>query len=420
MNCFEVKGGNKLNGKIGIIGAKNAAMPIVTAAVMIPGEVTLHNMPTSSDPQTLIEMTRTLGVKVKKIDNNTYSLDSTADLKSEVTGERANRIRGSQTLLGALLARTGEVTLGKLGGCRIGERPMDLHLKGFKALGAKVEEDRGAIHCRAEGGLVGANIFLDFPSVGATENIMIAATTAKGETIIENAACEPEIEDLALFLRSCGAKIIGAGSKTIKVVGVSELKPTSHSVLPDRIEAGTYMIAAAIAGGDVLVESINPTNVDSLIFKLQEIGVSVKVEGGDKVRIRNNKRVSATNIRTLPYPGFPTDLQPQMTALLSTADGVSVVTETIFENRFSSVPDLVNMGAKIKSEGRTVVIDGVERLHGTEVESLDLRGGSALILAGLSAEGTTTVAGAEHVERGFSDIVGNLTSLGADIKRTNK
>ncbi|HOO97193.1 MAG TPA: UDP-N-acetylglucosamine 1-carboxyvinyltransferase [Caldisericia bacterium] len=417
MNYYEVRGGNKLSGRIGILGAKNAAMPIVTAAVMIPGEVTLHNMPTSSDPQTLIEMTRTLGVKVKKIDNNTYSLDSTADLKSEVTGERANRIRGSQTLLGALLARTGEVTLGKLGGCRIGERPMDLHLKGFKALGAIVEEDRGAIHCKAVGGLVGANIFLDFPSVGATENIMIAATTAKGETIIENAACEPEIEDLALFLRSCGAKIIGAGSKTIKVIGVSELKPTSHSILPDRIEAGTYMIAAAIAGGDVLVESINPTNVDSLIFKLQEIGVSVKVEGGDRVRIRSNKRVSSTNIRTLPYPGFPTDLQPQMTALLSTADGVSVVTETIFENRFSCVPDLVNMGAKIKSEGHSVVIDGVEKLHGTEVEALDLRGGSALILAGLSAEGTTTVAGAEHVERGFSDITGNLSSLGAEIKR---
>lgn len=419
LSKFVIKGCKKLSGRIETSGAKNSVMPIITACCMIKGTVTLHNVPTKHDPVLLLGMMRSLGLKVKKIDKHSWSLDATGMVKSDVAGERTNRIRGSQTLLGALLARNNEVTLESLGGCSIGARPMDMHFKGFEALGASIKTVGNKIHIKAKNGLRGASVFLDFPSVGATENIMIAGCRAEGETTIENCAKEPEIIDLANFLRACGVNISGAGTETIRIIGRKELKPTSHSIMPDRIEVGTYMIAGAMTGGNISIGPINPSHVDSLIFKLQEAGISVRVEGGNRIRIKGKKRPKAMNIRTLPYPGFPTDLQPQMTSMLSVADGVSVITETIFENRFSSVPELVKMGANIESESRTIRVNGVSGLKGTTVKSFDLRGGVSLILAGLIADGETIVEDIEHIERGYEDIESKLRSLGADIKRVD-
>jgi len=417
MSCFRIIGGKKLAGRIKSSGAKNSAMPIITACCMIEGSVELHNVPSKHDPILLLNMVKGLGLKVKNTQKNTWVLDASGQIKSDVIGEKTSRIRGNQTLLGALLARNGEVRLESLGGCKIGSRPMDLHLKGFQALGATVEETGNSIYISAKDGLTGSRIFLDFPSVGATENIMLAGCMAQGETIIENCAKEPEIEDLANFLLACGARIAGAGTETICIEGQKKLKPSSHSIMPDRIEVGTYMIAGAITGGNISIGPVNPVNVDSLIFKLQEAGVSVHVEGGNQIRIKNNSRVRAVNIRTLPYPGFPTDLQPQMTSLMSVSNGVSVISETIFENRFSSVPELIKMGANISSEGRSIKVRGVEKLKGASVKSHDLRGGVSLVLAGLIAEGETIVTDIEHIERGYDRLDVKLRSLGADIER---
>ncbi len=417
MSCFRIIGGKKLAGRIKSSGAKNSAMPIITACCMIEGSVELHNVPSKHDPILLLNMVKGLGLKVKNTQKNTWVLDASGQIKSDVIGEKTSRIRGSQTLLGALLARNCEVRLESLGGCKIGSRPMDLHLKGFQALGATVEENGNSIYISAKDGLTGSRIFLDFPSVGATENIMLAGCMAQGETIIENCAKEPEIEDLANFLLACGARIAGAGTETICIEGQNKLKPSSHSVMPDRIEVGTYMIAGAITGGNISIGPVNPVNVDSLIFKLQEAGVSVHVESGNRIKIKNNSRPKAVNIRTLPYPGFPTDLQPQMTSLMSVSNGVSVISETIFENRFSSVPELNKMGANISSEGRSIKVRGVEKLKGASVKSHDLRGGVSLVLAGLIAEGETIVTDIEHIERGYDRLDEKLRSLGADIER---
>lgn len=417
MSCFRIRGGKKLAGRIKTSGAKNSVMPIITACCMIKGSVELHNVPSKHDPLLLLNMVKGLGLKVKRIKQSTWKLDASGQVKSDVVGERTSRIRGSQTLLGALLARNGEVRLESLGGCKIGARPMDLHLKGFQALGATVNISGNTIHIQAKRGLIGSRIFLDFPSVGATENIMLAGCMAEGETIIENCAKEPEIEDLANFLLACGARIAGAGTETIRIEGRKDLKPSSHSIMPDRIEVGTYMIAGAITGGNISIGPVNPTNVDSLIFKLQEAGISVRVESGNRIRIKSNSRLKAVNIRTLPYPGFPTDLQPQMTSLMSVADGVSVISETIFENRFSSAPELIKMGADIESEGRSIKINGVDKLTGATVKSHDLRGGVSLVLAGLIAEGETIITDIEHIERGYDRLDEKLRSLGADIER---
>lgn len=417
MESFVVKGGKKLSGKVQISGAKNAVMPIITACAMVGGEVILHNVPDSIDPLTLLDVMKKLGMKIKQLSPGTWSLSSNGDLKSVVEGAQTEKIRGSQTLLGAILARKGEVTLQALGGCRIGARPIDLHIKGLKALGAEVEMVKGSVFAKVNGRLKGANIFLDFPSVGATENILLAASTAEGQTIIENAAAEPEIEDLAKFLRLCGAKISGDGTKTIQIEGVESLKGTHHSIIPDRIETGTFMIGAVMAGGDVLIEQALPSTVDSLIFKLQEAGVIVRIENHTSIRIRNTSRPKAINIKTLPYPGFPTDLQPQTTAMCSIADGVSVISESVFESRFGAVPELVRMGAEIQAEGHSVIVKGVEKLQGTEVIAPDLRGAVALVLAGLCAEGTTKVVGAHHADRGYEKFEMKLKAIGADIER---
>ncbi len=419
MESFVIRGGKKLSGKVTISGAKNAAMPIITACAMIDGECILNSIPSSSDPVTLLEVMRKLGMKVKQLENGSWVLNGSSAIKSVVIGEQTEKIRGSQTLIGALLARCGEVTLQALGGCRIGARPIDLHIKGLRALGAEVEMVKGSVYAKAHGRLKGAPIFLDFPSVGATENIMLAASVADGETTIENAAAEPEIEDLANFLKKAGAKITGVGTKTIKIQGVAQLKPTLHTILPDRIETGTFMIAASLAGGDVTIEPAVPTNVDSLIFKLQEAGVPVRVENASRIRIKTSARPKAINIKTLPYPGFPTDLQPQTMAMCSVADGVSVITESVFESRFGAVPELIRMGADIALEGHSAVVRGVEKLEGTEVMAPDLRGAVSLVLAGLCAEGTTKVVGAHHADRGYEKFETKLTLLGADILRTN-
>lgn len=417
MDSFVVGGGKKLSGKVQISGAKNASMPIITACALIGGEITLHGMPKTTDPITLLEVMKNLGLKVKAESNDTWVLNASNTIKSVVDGEQTEKIRGSQTLLGALLARNGEVTLQSLGGCRIGARPIDLHIKGLKALGADIEMVKGSVYAKVDGRLKGAPVFLDFPSVGATENIMIAASTAKGETIIENAAAEPEIEDLANFLNHAGAKIFGAGTKTITVQGVDQLRSTVHTIIPDRIETGTFMIAAAIAGGDILVEHVIPYNVESLIFKLQEAGIQVRVENNSRIRIKSNGKPKAVNIKTLPYPGFPTDLQPQMSALCTIADGVSVITESVFESRFGAVPELIRMGADITSDSHSVIIKGVKKLQGAEVTGPDLRGAVALVLAGLVAEGSTKVVDTRHIDRGYENFELKLYQLGADIKR---
>jgi len=417
MESFVIEGGKRLEGVVRISGAKNAAMPILTSTLLIPGHVTLTNVPDSCDPQTLIELMKTLGVKANQIEQGTWTLDSSGIIKSEVAGDHAEKIRGSQTLLGTLLARNGHVKLPKFGGCKIGDRPIDLHIKGLKALGAEFEQYNGTVEARIYGKLKGAHINLDFPSVGATENIMLAATIAEGTTIIENAAEEPEVADLATFLNASGAQITGAGSSKITIHGVSELKPTEHTILPDRIEAGTFMIAGAITCGDVIIEPVVPSTVDALIIKLQEAGVTVHVEGSRRIHVKSEYRPNAVNIVTRPYPGFATDLQPQMSALLCLAGGSSVITETIFENRFAAVPELIKMGCKIDIDGKSIIVKGIPKLTSAEVKAPDIRGGAALILAGLAAEGTTTIKDVAHIDRGYVHIDEKLRNLGAKIKR---
>jgi len=420
MESFVVNGGNKLSGKIQISGAKNTAMPIITACALVGGEITLHSIPKTTDPITLIEVMKKLGVKAKMEGPGTWVLNASGTIKSVVDGEQTEKIRGSQTLLGALLARNGEATIQSLGGCRIGARPIDLHIMGLKALGAEVEMVKGSVYAKSNGRLKGAPVFLDFPSVGATENIMIAASTAEGETTIENSAAEPEIEDLASFLNHAGAKIFGAGTKTITIQGVQQLRPTVHTIIPDRIETGTFMIAAAIAGGDVLIEPTVPYNVESLIFKLQETGMQVRVENNTRIRIKSNGKPKAVNIKTLPYPGFPTDLQPQMSAMCTIADGVSVITESVFESRFGAVPELIRMGADITTDSHSIIVKGVKMLQGAEVAGPDLRGAVALVLAGLVAEGKTQVMDTRHIDRGYENFELKLYQLGADIRRSSQ
>lgn len=417
MEAFVVTGGKKLTGTVQVSGAKNAALPIITACCLIDGEVALHNIPYSHDAIALLEIIRKLGAKVKQLETNTWSINCTGNIKSEVVSEAAAKIRGCQTLLGALLSRNSEVTLGQLGGCKIGSRPIDLHLKGFKAMGAQVEQEAGLVNARRTDRLKGTWIFLDFPSVGATENLIIAAVQAEGETQIENAAEEPEIVDLIHFLNNCGAKIEGAGTKKLKITGVETLKPTSHTIIPDRIEAGTFMIASVITGGDITVDHIKPSFIDSLLFKFREAGVNVNIDSHNRIRVKGNVRPKAINVIASPYPGFPTDLQSQISTMCCIADGQSIITEKVFEKRFAVIPELVKMGANVVIENESLAITGIPKFQAAEVISPDLRGGVSLMLAGMNAEGTTTIIGTEHVDRGYEKIEDKLTSLGGEIKR---
>lgn len=419
MEKLIVKGGNRLVGAVKTSGAKNAVLPIIAASILGTTPSHLDEVPMLEDVHTISEVLKCLGLVVEcSPEKNVLDIDSTEITSYEAPYELVRTMRASFLVMGPLLARIGKARISMPGGCAIGARPIDIHLKGFEALGVKIEQGHGYIEASAPEGLKGTSIYFDFPSVGATENIMMAASLAEGTTILENAAEEPEIVDLANYLNKMGAKIRGAGTDTIRIEGVEKLHGADYTIIPDRIEAGTYMIAAAMTGGDVVVENVLPEHQKPLIAKLREAGAVVE-EDIDKVRVIGKNPLKAVSIKTLPYPGFPTDMQAQMMAMMVIAEGRSKVTETVFENRFMHVVELNRMGAQISTEGRSAVIDGPCKLTGCDVRATDLRAGAAMILAGLVAEGTTRIGDLHHIDRGYENIVAKLKKLGADIERVD-
>lgn len=416
MERLIVKGGNRLIGTVKTSGAKNAVLPIIAASILGTSPSRLDEIPALEDVRTICAVLECLGIKVDASEPHTLKIDSREITSCEAPYELVRSMRASFLVMGPLLARKGYARISQPGGCAIGTRPIDLHLKGFEALGVKIEQGHGYIEASALEGMTGANIYLDFPSVGATENIMMAAAMANGTTVLENPAEEPEIVDLANYLNQMGARVRGAGTNVITIEGVSELHGVQHSVIPDRIEAGTYMIAAAMTGGDVIIENVLPEHQKPLIAKLREAGALVE-EDIDRIHVVGSGRLKAVDIKTLPYPGFPTDMQAQMMAMLSVAEGRSKITETVFENRFMHVVELNRMGANITTEGRSAVITGPAHLTGCTVRATDLRAGAAMILAGLVAEGATEICDIYHIDRGYEEIAAKLTRLGADIKR---
>lgn len=416
MERLIVKGGNRLVGTVKTSGAKNAVLPIIAASILGTSPSRLDEIPALEDVRTICAVLECLGIKVDASEPHTLKIDSREITSCEAPYELVRSMRASFLVMGPLLARKGYARISQPGGCAIGTRPIDLHLKGFEALGVKIEQGHGYIEASAPEGMNGANIYLDFPSVGATENIMMAAAMANGTTVLENPAEEPEIVDLANYLNQMGARVRGAGTNVITIEGVSELHGVQHSVIPDRIEAGTYMIAAAMTGGDVIIENVLPEHQKPLIAKLREAGALVE-EDIDRIHVVGSGRLKAVDIKTLPYPGFPTDMQAQMMAMLSVAEGRSKITETVFENRFMHVVELNRMGANITTEGRSAVITGPAHLTGCTVRATDLRAGAAMILAGLVAEGATEICDIYHIDRGYEEIAAKLTKLGADIKR---
>lgn len=416
MERLIVKGGNRLVGTVKTSGAKNAVLPIIAASILGTSPSRLDEIPALEDVRTICAVLECLGIKVDASEPHTLKIDSREITSCEAPYELVRSMRASFLVMGPLLARKGYARISQPGGCAIGTRPIDLHLKGFEALGVKIEQGHGYIEGSAPEGMTGANIYLDFPSVGATENIMMAAAMANGTTVLENPAEEPEIVDLANYLNQMGARVRGAGTNVITIEGVSELHGVQHSVIPDRIEAGTYMIAAAMTGGDVIIENVLPEHQKPLIAKLREAGALVE-EDIDRIHVVGSGRLKAVDIKTLPYPGFPTDMQAQMMAMLSVAEGRSKITETVFENRFMHVVELNRMGANITTEGRSAVITGPAHLTGCTVRATDLRAGAAMILAGLVAEGATEICDIYHIDRGYEEIAAKLTRLGADIKR---
>lgn len=419
MEKLIVKGGNRLVGAVKTSGAKNAVLPIIAASILGTTPSHLDEVPMLEDVHTISEVLKCLGLAVEcSPEKNVLDIDSTEITSYEAPYELVRTMRASFLVMGPLLARIGKARISMPGGCAIGARPIDIHLKGFEALGVKIEQGHGYIEASAHEGLKGTSIYFDFPSVGATENIMMAASLAEGTTILENAAEEPEIVDLANYLNKMGAKIRGAGTDTIRIEGVEKLHGADYTIIPDRIEAGTYMIAAAMTGGDVVVENVLPEHQKPLIAKLREAGAVVE-EDIDKVRVIGKNQLKAVSIKTLPYPGFPTDMQAQMMAMMVIAEGRSKVTETVFENRFMHVVELNRMGAQISTEGRSAVIDGPCKLTGCDVRATDLRAGAAMILAGLVAEGTTRIGDLHHIDRGYENIVAKLKKLGADIERVD-
>lgn len=416
MERLIVKGGNRLVGTVKTSGAKNAVLPIIAASILGTSPSRLDEIPALEDVRTICAVLECLGIKVDASEPHTLKIDSREITSCEAPYELVRSMRASFLVMGPLLARKGYARISQPGGCAIGTRPIDLHLKGFEALGVKIEQGHGYIEASAPEGMTGANIYLDIPSVGATENIMMAAAMANGTTVLENPAEEPEIVDLANYLNQMGARVRGAGTNVITIEGVSELHGVQHSVIPDRIEAGTYMIAAAMTGGDVIIENVLPEHQKPLIAKLREAGALVE-EDIDRIHVVGSGRLKAVDIKTLPYPGFPTDMQAQMMAMLSVAEGRSKITETVFENRFMHVVELNRMGANITTEGRSAVITGPAHLTGCTVRATDLRAGAAMILAGLVAEGATEICDIYHIDRGYEEIAAKLTRLGADIKR---
>jgi len=414
-----VRGGQRLYGTVKVEGAKNAVLPVLAATLLASdGKSVIRDVPTLSDVYTINEVLRNLNAEVA-FDNNTVVVDASRVLKEEAPFEYVRKMRASVLVMGSLLARNGRARVALPGGCAIGSRPIDQHLKGFEAMGAKVKVGNGFIEAEVDGRLKGAKIYLDFPSVGATENIMMAASLAQGTTIIENVAKEPEIVDLANFLNKMGARVKGAGTGTLRIEGVDVLFGADHAIIPDRIEAGTFMVAAAITGGDVLVRGAVPEHLSSLIAKMEEMGVKIHEEA-DGVRVIGPDRLKAVDIKTMPHPGFPTDMQSQMMALLLRAEGTSMITETVFENRFMHVEEFRRMNADIKIEGRSVILNGPSNLQGAEVSATDLRAAAALILTGLVSEGVTRVTELKHLDRGYVDFHGKLAGLGADIERVKE
>lgn len=420
MEKLVIHGGKPLNGRIRVSSAKNAVLPIIAATMLASTPSRLLEVPHLEDVHTICEVISSLGVKVTVDDKKQEIIFDAATLTAtEAPYELVRRMRASFLVMGPLLARCGEARISLPGGCAIGSRPIDLHLKAFEALGATIEMGDGYVHAKAPNGLKGNQVYLDFPSVGATENVIMAASMAEGKTVIENAAEEPEIVDLVTYLNSMGANIRGAGTNIIRIQGVPELKGAVHTVIPDRIEAGTYLIAAAMAGGDVYVENALSEHLKPVVAKLKEAGVTVE-EHIDGIRVISDGTLKAADIKTLPYPGFPTDMQAQFMALTTIAEGTSTVMETVFENRFMHVDELKKMGAQIRIEDRRAIVDGIKRLHGAEVRATDLRAGAALVCAGLAADGETKVTQLSHIDRGYDDLVGKLKRLGADIVRVEE
>lgn len=415
MERLLIKGGKPLHGSVRVSSAKNAVLPIIVATLLPSTPATVFDVPDLDDVITICSVLESLGVIVKK-QGSSLTFDASGLNKSEASYELMSRMRASFLIMGPLLSKMGYAKIALPGGCMIGSRPIDLHLKAFEALGAKITVGNGFVEGYAPQGLKGTTIYLDFPSVGATENILMAAVLAEGRTIIENAAEEPEIVDLVTFLSSMGANIKGAGTNVIRIEGVKELKGISHTVIPDRIEAGTYMIAAAMAGGDVTIENVLTEHLKPLLAKLSEAGVKV-IKDIDSVRVISNGNINSTDIKTMPYPGFPTDLQAQFMALMTVSNGESKITETVFENRFMHVGELRRMGASIQVEGRCATVRGVPFLNGAFVRATDLRAGAALVLAGLAAHGETEIGELHHIDRGYDHLVEKLQGLGAEISR---
>jgi len=413
VNKIRVKGGRPLTGKVRISGAKNAALVLIAASVLAKGESIIENVPFIQDVEILLDILRGLGAEAGWLSDDTVSIQVPDQIDFHTPYDQAKKLRASNLLLGSVVGRRGIAEISLPGGCNIGSRPMDLHLKGLQLLGFNTQLEHGYIKVKA-GSLKGNDIYLDFPSVGATENIMMAASVVPGQTIVENAAKEPEIVDLANFLNAMGARIRGAGTDVIKIEGVSELKGIRHAVIPDRIEVGTFMTAAAITRGQVTLENVIPTHVQPIVAKLREAGSKVW-EKDDCIEVVGSAQITALDIKTMPYPGFPTDMQSQFMALLSLAEGTSVIVENVFENRFQIVDELKRMGAKIKVEGHTAVIKGGHNLYGTCVKATDLRAGAALVLAALAAEGETEISQVHHIFRGYENLVEKLNGIGAQL-----
>ena len=411
-----IRGGKPLHGEVEISGAKNAALAIIPAALLVDGVCRIENIPQISDVTMILQILQELGADVRTVNRTTVDIDCRHIQNSQVPQEMARKIRASYYLIGALLGRFGSAEVPPPGGCHLGDRPIDQHIKGFVAMGADVDVSGGFVRAKAKNGrLTGAQVYLDMVSVGATMNIMLAAALADGLTVIENAAKEPHIVDLANFLNSMGADIMGAGTDVIKVRGVQKLTGGTYSIIPDQIEAGTYMAAVAAAGGEVLIKNVIPKHLECITAKLEEMGVEVE-EHDDSVRVRRTGRLSRANIKTLPYPGFPTDMQPQITVVLCLAEGTSVVTEGVWDNRYRYVDEIRRMGAHIQVDGKIAVIEGVDKLTGAAVQACDLRAGAAMVIAGLAAQGTTEVDCVHYIERGYEDIVRKLSGIGADIR----
>lgn len=414
---FVINGVDSLNGSIKISGSKNAALPIIAASLLACGECRLKNIPSLTDISLMCDILKCFGVSART-DGGVLIIDSSKIINNIAPYELTGKIRGSFLVMGAMLSRCGRVRISLPGGCRIGARPVDLHLKGFSALGAKISQGHGYIDVKAKE-LSGNRIYLDFPSVGATENIMMAAVSAKGQTVIENASQEPEIVDLANFLCAMGAKIYGAGTDYIRIDGAAVIKPCDYCIIPDRIEAGSFMAATAAVGGSVHLDGIVPSHLGAVAAKLSELGAKLDFTE-NSLDIVMSSRPGATDIKTLPFPGFPTDMQSQMSSVLSVADGTSIITETIFENRFMHAAELTRMGACVKIEGQTCIIEGKKRLTGSKVRASDLRAGAALTIAALAAKGKSEIYDIHHIERGYDRFEEKLSALGADIRRVGE